>query len=62
MSIGFFEHISNVSFWENTYYCGAGQYGYTVKSEVRQTGASGAREIGECGSKKEDRRGTYMYI
>lgn len=45
MSIGLFEIISNVSFLENTYYCRPGEYGYTVKSEVRQIGASGARKV-----------------
>lgn len=37
ISVGVLEKLSNVSFSENTYYCRAGEYGYTVKSEARST-------------------------
>lgn len=36
-SLGFLETLSNVSFSENTYYCGAGKYGYIVQNEARNT-------------------------
>ena len=35
ISIGLLEELSNVYFSENTFDCRAGEYGYTVKTEVR---------------------------
>ncbi|CAN0516936.1 unnamed protein product, partial [Laminaria digitata] len=35
MSIGLLKELYNVSFSENTYRCGASEYGYILKSEAR---------------------------
>lgn len=35
MSVGGLENLSNVSFVENTFKCGAGEYGYIDKHKAR---------------------------
>lgn len=37
MSIGVLEELTNVLFSDNAYYCGAGEYGYIIKKEARNT-------------------------
>lgn len=40
MSIGNLDGLSNVSFFENSYHCRAGDYSYMVKNEARKHRAS----------------------